>query len=491
MHNRFADLYLPDQFQMVGHEVINMLAAYLESSVSQQRDVLTFMPAAEAILNWAEPLPVEGAEINALLEQIRTHVLESSLHVHHPRNLGHQVAPPLPLAALADLVSALSNQAMAVYETGPSATLIERQVIAWLSELLGWNGGGVLTSGGALANLTALLAARQVMSVSNVWKEGLGTPRLQILTSEFAHYSVSRAAGIMGLGTDAVIPVATDVRGALCPQALRAAYVSCLESGAKPFVVVGTAGCTPTGSIDRWRRLRSLPGTWALVSCRRGPRCFRPADNLSPSGACRIELADSVSWDGHKLLYVPATVSAVLFRDPAHADAAFSQEASYLFHDADEAVESFNTSARTLECTKRMMGLKLWLVFKVYGSRQMGAIVEHVYAMARRFAGLLEEAPDFELLMPPQTNIVCFRYRGGSASAPADRACEELSARQAAIRRALVEGGEFHLTQTDIHGQTWLRTTLMNPLTESSDLVALMEAIRRLADSVYPGTVAR
>ncbi len=469
-----------------------MLAAYLESSVSQQRDVLTFMPAAEAILNWAEPLPVEGAEINALLEQIRTHVLESSLHVHHPRNLGHQVAPPLPLAALADLVSALSNQAMAVYETGPSATLIERQVIAWLSELLGWNGGGVLTSGGALANLTALLAARQVMSVSNVWKEGLGTPRLQILTSEFAHYSVSRAAGIMGLGTDAVIPVATDVRGALCPQALRAAYVSCLESGARPFVVVGTAGCTPTGSIDPLAKIAEFcreHGLWFHVDGVHGASALlTPSHRAALAG---IELADSVSWDGHKLLYVPATVSAVLFRDPAHADAAFSQEASYLFHDADEAVESFNTSARTLECTKRMMGLKLWLVFKVYGSRQMGAIVEHVYAMARRFADLLEEASDFELLMPPQTNIVCFRYRGGSANAPVDRACEKLSARQTAIRRALVEGGGVHLTQTDVHGQTWLRTTLMNPLTESSDLVALMSAIRQLDDSGDYSTSAR
>lgn len=492
MRNPFVNLYSPDQFQMVGHEVVDMLAGYLEGAVNRRRDVLTFTPSTEAVLDWMDPLPVEGGEIGDLLTQISVRVLESSLHVHHPRNLGHQVAPPLPLAALADLVSALTNQAMAVYETGPSATLIERQVIAWLCELLGWNGGGgVLTSGGALANLTALLAARQVMSETNVWKDGVGTRRLRILASEFAHYSVSRAAGIMGLGTDAVVPVATDARGSMCPQALRAAYASCLESGTMPFVVVGTAGCTPTGSIDPLAEIAEFcqaQGLWFHVDGVHGASALLTSSHRAALAG--IELADSVSWDGHKLLYVPATVSAVLFRNPAHADAAFSQEASYLFHDTDEAVESFNTSARTLECTKRMMGLKLWLVFKAYGSRQMGAVVEHVYATARRFAGLLEEAADFELLMPPQTNIVCFRYRGGSARANADRACE-LSTWQAAIRRALVEGGGFHLTQTDIHGQTWLRTTLMNPLTESSDLMALMSAIRQLDDSGDCSTGAR
>jgi L-2,4-diaminobutyrate decarboxylase len=176
-----------------------------------------------------------------------------------------------------------------------------------------------------------------------------------------------------------------------------------------------------------------------------------------------IALADSVVWDGHKLLYMPATVSAVLFREPQNSYAAFAQEASYLFQGDSEESESYNTSYRTLECTKRMMGLKLWAAFSLYGVEKLGGLVDQVFATASLLAQKLEAAPDFELLMQPQTNIVCFRY--GSDD-------------QAEIRNKLVESGAFHLTQVKLGNQLWLRTTIMSPLTSASDLDALLEKVR-------------
>ncbi len=120
-----------------------------------------------------------------------------------------------------------------------------------------------------------------------------------------------------------------------------------------------------------------------------------------------------------------------------------------------------------------MMGLKLWAAFSLYGAERLGQLVDTVFASARLFAEKLAEEADFALLMPPQTNILCFRYVAGTLPA------EELNARQAGIRQGIVQNGEFHLTQVELHGKLWLRTTLMNPLTEAHDMDALITSIRK------------
>lgn len=463
-------MFSPENFRSAGHALIDILAEYLSGNLQGNGAVLDWEAPAAAMQHWQKALPLQGGMTPAqLLQAIERDILSASLHIHHPRNLGHQVATPLPMAALCDLVAALTNQAMAIYETGPSATLLERQVIRWLGELIGWQDiEGVLTSGGAQANLTALLAARQVKAGWDVWQQGVrdGKP-LRILTSEHAHYSVSRAAGIMGLGTDAVVKVAADPDGRMNVLALQSAWEACRKEDAQPFAVVATAGCTPTGSIDPLREISEFcraHDLWLHVDGAHGASALL-SEALRPQ-LDGIALADSIVWDGHKLLYMPATVSAVLFRNPRHSYAAFAQEASYLFQGNSDSEEAYNTSYRTLECTKRMMGLKLWAAFCLYGVQQLGGLVEHVFAAAGRLADKLAAAEDFELLMPPQTNIVCFRPHHGDP---------------ASIRRNLVESGAFHLTQVQLHGRIWLRTTIMNPFTTDEDFDALLAAIRKAA----------
>lgn len=464
------DLFDPAQFRHSGHALIDLLADHLEANLQGRGKVLDWQAPAEAENIWRQPIPeLPALSPEGFLQALQNGILPAGLAVHHPRNLGHQVAMPLPMAALCDLVAALTNQAMAVYETGPAATLIERQVIRWLAELLGWqHAEGLLTSGGAQANLTALLAARQVKAGHDVWKHGVapGKP-LKILASEHAHYSVSRAAGIMGLGTEAVITVPADPQGRMRVEALQAKHRLALQENALVFAVAATAGNTPTGSIDPldaigaycnnhdlWLHVDGAHGASALLSSSHG-------------GKLRgIELADSVVWDGHKLLYMPATVSAVLFKNPQHSFAAFAQEASYLFQGVNAAEEIYNTSYRTLECTKRMMGLKLWAAFSLYGRQGLAQLVDKVFATARLLADKLQAAPGFELLMPPQTNIVCFRFGSGD---------------QSVLRKVLVESGAFHLTQVNMHGQVWLRATAMNPFTTAQDLDVLLERLKEAA----------
>ena len=477
---RIRTMFDGTELRGAGHVIVDLLADYLDRNLQGQGNVLDWQAPQEAIARWQQPIPKQPSLTpKGFIAALRDDILVSTLHIHHPRNMGHQVAPPLPVAALCDLVAALTNQAMAVYETGPSATLIERQVIQWLGELIGWQGTeGVLTSGGAQANLTALLAARQVQSRKrghDTWRQGVDAgQRLCILASEHAHYSVSRAAGIMGLGTDAVIKVATDAQGRIDLQALENAYAGCFSRRQRPFAVAANAACTPTGSIDPLQAIGEFcraHDLWFHVDGAHGASALLSARHRQALQG--IALADSVVWDGHKLLYMPATVSAVLFRESQHSYAAFAQEASYLFQGDSAADEHYNTSYRTLECTKRMMGLKLWAAFSLYGAERLGQLVDTVFAGARTFAELLNKQPDFALLMPPQTNILCFRHLVEGLSA------EALDAHQAEVRQRIVHHGDFHLTQVELHGVLWLRTTVMNPLTQASDYDALIASVRR------------
>lgn len=468
-----------EQFRTQGHVLIDILAEYLHGNLSGNGKVLNWQTPAAAWHAFKRPLPKQACySADQWLAAIRDQILPANLQIHHPHSMGHQVAPPLPMAALADLVASLTNQAMAVYETGPSATLLEKQVITWLGELIGWNkSDGVLTSGGAQANLTALLAARQIMCAKHgldVWKHGLSQSKpLCILTSEHAHYSVSRAAGMMGMGTDAVIMVATDQDGRMRMDALAIKYQEALARGELPFAVVAMAGCTPTGSIDPlaaigrfceqhqiWMHVDGVHGASALLSKTHKPKLTG------------IELADSVAWDGHKLMYMPAMISAVIYHNPEHSYAAFNQEASYLFQGHHQQDEAYNLSYRTLECTKRMMALKLWSAFMLYGTDGMGQLVDQVFASAQRLAEMLRTSEAFELLMMPETNIVCFRHI-------ASRLDIGINQHQSSLRNHMMQQGFFHLTQVKFHDEIWLRVTIMNPMTDQkcfTDFIAAFNA---------------
>jgi L-2,4-diaminobutyrate decarboxylase len=481
-----TDMFDAENFRTSGHALIDLLADHLQRQLSGVDPVINWKNPELEDQHWQQPLPYQ-AVLNAddLINKLQSNILSDNLAIHHPRNMGHQVATPLPMAALCDLVAALTNQAMAVYETGPSATMIERQVIRWLSELIGWKPtdtnhiNGILTSGGAQANLTALLAARQHSAKSNVWKNGIADYKpLKILVSEHSHYSISRAAGIMGLGTDAMIKVATDIEGRMDVAKLQHLHQQSLSKGEHIIAVVATAGCTPTGSIDPLLEIGTYcnaESLWLHVDGAHGASALLSEQHRHQLDG--IALADSVVWDGHKLLYMPATISAVLFKNPANSFAAFAQDASYLFQGDNHEAEEFNTSYRTLECTKRMMGLKLWAAFSLYGIEGMALLVDEAFAKARLLADKIQADQAFELLMQPQTNIVCFRYRNNELNT------ENLDLLQASIRKTLIESGAFHLTQVTLHDRTWLRTTLMNPMTQASDLEALLLTIKQAPSS--------
>jgi L-2,4-diaminobutyrate decarboxylase len=406
-------------------------------------------------------------------------LIEQGIHLQHPGYIGHQVGAPVPAASLAELVTGVFNQSMAVYEMSPSATHIEHQTARWLCELIGWDreADGVFTSGGSLGNLTALLVARNHATGGAAWEQGVRSgPPLALIVSEYAHYSVARSAGILGLGQENVLRVPVDGQYRMDMAALAECVRVAEMQGRKVVAVVASAGTTATGSFDPLREIGEFcraKKVWFHVDGAHGASVL-----LSPKYkelAAGIELADSVVWDAHKMLFMPGLATALLFRQGSHGYEAFTQEASYLF--GRHAFPEHDLGLRTVECTRPMLAWKLWLAFQLYGAGGLGELVTQKIDLAREFAARIKSQPDFELLTEPACNILCFRHIPRGAKREALEA-NRLNAHQAKVRERVLASGRFFLVQTRIGEALYLRCALMNANTTGQDLARLLELIR-------------
>lgn len=457
--------YDPERFRADGHRLIDALADQLAAWHAREGAVLPYVEPARARDAWAAESLAAGHDPVADLARIA----RASTALAHPRCLAHQVPPPLPIGVLAETVSALLNNGMAVYEMGPAAVPIELAVVGWMARTLGLapGAGGVLTSGGSVGNLTALLAMRQARAGFDAWQAGArGGPQLAVVTSHEAHYSLARTLRIMGWGEAGAIAAPADAHHRLRADAVAHA-LDTAPAGTRVIGIVAAAGSTATGAFDPLDELADLAaarGLWLHVDAAHGGGMA-----LSATGRAKlagIARADSVVWDAHKLLMLPGLVTGVLFRDERHAYEAFAQQASYLFAQAASRADTWwDLGQRTLECTKRMMAIELWVALRSLGERWFGDNIDRLCALTRLLAAKLEAAPDFELVLPPETNIVCYRMRGVD---------------NRALRERVVRDGRFYIVGTQLPGGYALRSTIMNPLTEEADLDALLDHLRAL-----------
>jgi L-2,4-diaminobutyrate decarboxylase len=480
-----TDPYDPELFRRHGHQVVDALAAYLHSALAGELPVLAYRAPLEFIQEYQDSLPLDSAsDSEAELTSSLARIVRQSIHLHHPGYMGHQLPPVLPLAALADLISSLLNNSVAVYEMAQAGTQIERQVIRWLCASVGWpqDCDGVLTSGGSLGNLTALLAARNHATQGSAWRQGLHAgPPLALLVSDQAHYSLARAAGVLGLGEESVVVIPTDSCYRADVSALAELYRRSVQEGKRVIAIVGSAGTTATGSFDPLRSMGEFcreKGVWFHIDGAHGASALFSEKYRGLTEG--IELATSLVWDVHKMLFAPSLITAVLFRRREDGYAAFSQQANYLFGRRPEEAD-FDIALRTLECTKRTLGIKLWLALRLHGAKVIGEMVTKTFDLAREFAALLKAQPDFELATEPASNILCFRHVPKALAGLAN-AAEKLDAHQVQLRKKVVASGKYFLVQTVLRNRVYLRTTLMNPRTGIRDLEGLVQTIREAQD---------
>ncbi len=431
--------------------------------------VSTGLLAEDLARRFAEPLPRSGQTMADVLARLASDVLADSNRLCHPRSMGHQVSAPLPAAVWTDLVTSALNQSGAVWEMSPVGTVIETQVLRWMCTLAGFGpeSGGAFAAGGTEATFAGLLAARHA-SLPDVWRRGVGADAPIVLCGEHSHYSVARAVGELGVGTDHLDLVPSrgfhmDV-GELTARLDRAR-----RDGRRVMAVVATAGTTATGSfddIDQIGRVCEERDIWLHVDGAHGASAL-----LSPRERHRlagVDRARSLAWDPHKMMLMPLTASMVLVRRESDLEAAFSQKAPYLFH-AGAGTRNWDQGLRAVQCSRRVDALKVWVALQRYGADALGAIYEHLCDNARTLHALVAADPRFEALHAPESNILCFRYRGGRAMD--DEALDALNLR---LREAYNREGAGWITTTVLGGRRVLRATLMNPRTKAADLEALL-----------------
>ncbi len=458
----------PGSFRSLGHRVVDLLADHMAAAARREGPVLPPFTPMQSMDRWPADFPARGGEDPiALLAR----VVSDSNHLHHPCYVGHQVTSPLPWSALLDFAGAFLNNGSAVYEMGPVSTAMERSVVRWFAGRIGFDpllADGVLTHGGSAGNLTALLAARQHAASCDVWEEGV-TPAgaLCLIASDQTHYSVRRSAQIMGLGGRSVVSVPTDTRYRMRLDALAASLRNAKAEGCTVVAVVASAGSTATGAIDPLDAIAELCaeyGVWLHVDGAHGGGAV-VSDRLR-TALRGIERADSVVIDAHKMLLAPALATLVVFQNGRRSFETFSQQAVYIFGGQDPTETWYDLAQRTLECTKRMLGLQVYASLKVLGTSFFAAYVERMYDLGRAFGELVAQRPHWELATVPEGNIVCFRY-----APPHFANANEF---QAHVREAIVREGSYYLVKTSLRGKTYLRCTLINPRTELSDLEALL-----------------
>lgn len=461
--------YNPEEFRKEGHKLIDQLANYLRECQGQSdMPVLPWKSPTNQYEDWKTYLNEEGT-----IAEFYQKFLDQSIHLHHPKFIGHQVAPPMPIAVLTDLMATFSNNAMAIYEMGPSSTSIERIVIEWLLNFLGWdeNANGLLTSGGSLGNLTGLLAARQATKEYDVWESGVSRD-LAVMVSSESHYCVDRSIKIMGLGEKGVIKLPVDKKLRIDIDSLPKTLSNATNEGKKIMALVGNACSTSTGVYDLndemadfclenriWFHIDGAHGGAAIISDKY---------KYLTKG---IERADSIVIDFHKMMLTPALTTAVLFKNGNTSYEAFAQKASYLLNKKGE-INWYDGAGRTIECSKKPMGLKVYLMIKSYGKELFEAYIDRTYDLSREFATLIQHTPDLELATQPDSNIVCFRLLANGYDE------KELNTLNETIREKIKVDGEFYIVQTVVNGNIYLRLTIMNPFTTIEILKDLLKKVK-------------
>jgi L-2,4-diaminobutyrate decarboxylase len=500
---RIAAAYDPAALQAAGTQLMSVLAEHFHKVESRDAKVL----------NWNEPL-AQVQEARRQMDNVRTHIplppregsgegslsvsiasrvaeltresLSRGQNLHHPHYVGHQVPAPIPLAGLFDLVGTITNQCMAIYEMGPWATAVEHAVVGAVGERLGFPAGqfaGLVTSGGSVANLTGLLTARNV-TLGDAWSVGLAgrSPAPVLVAQADAHYSVTRSAGILGLGTNQIVLAALDKRRRMEPNRLDDTLKGRRAKGV-PVIAVSAAACaTPIGAFDPLADIADVCArheVWLHVDAAHGGAlAFSPRHRHLLAG---IERADSVICDAHKMMFMPALCAMLFYKNREHRIAAFHQDAPYLFDPTCPELREYDSGIVNLECTKRAAAFGLWGIWSLLGPQIFADMVDVTIDLAQKFHAMLEVADDFEPLHVPQCNIVAFRF---VPRALRDGPVEKLDAFQLQLRRAVIESGEFYFVQSRIDGRPVLRTTMMNPLTTEDDLRGLLECLRRTAPTL-------
>jgi len=482
----------PDEIRRWGNAAIEVMANYL-GSIREQR-VYPSTTAREIRAKLERELPDEGVDFERLVESFRDTVVTMSRHNGHPRMFGYVQAPGTAIGALADLLASTLNANLTAWRSAPAAVEVERLTIDWIKQILSFDeqAAGLFVSGGSMANMAALAAARRAKAPEDLMNKGAGSivKPMRVYVSEETHHSIEKGAALLGIGRDNVRKVRVDSRYKLDINDLIAKIAEDVETGHLPFCVVANAGTVMTGAFDPLAEVSTVAkrfNLWMHVDA-----CYGGFAALAQSARPLfdgITQADSVALDPHKWLYLPVDCGCLLYRDAQKARATFAHDADYTRVIAQNADEAFAFWDYGPELSRRFRALKVWMMLKGVGVRALGEAIEKDLACARHLERLVKASEDFEMLAPVELSIFCFRYvpqRFKDALSGADDSTrrsidEELDALNERLLIELQRDGSSYLSNARLGGRFSLRGCVMNYRTTPRDMEILLDDLRRVA----------
>jgi glutamate/tyrosine decarboxylase-like PLP-dependent enzyme len=473
-------------FRSLGYQLVDQLA---ESLAAIPRGPITRAEAPSAIraaLDLDGPLPEDGTDPGPLLEKTARLLFDHSLFNGHPRFFGYITASPAPIGILGDLLASAVNPNVGSFALSPAATEIEAQTVRWIAELIGYASGcgGLLVSGGNMANFVCFLAARAAKAGWDVREHGLSDGqgrRLRVYASAETHTWIQKAADLSGLGVTSIRWIPTDSKLRMDVEALRRQLEHDRADGDLPLVVVGTAGSVSTGAVDPLPDLAALCreyGLWFHVDGAYGG--FAAAVPDAPDALRGLRDADSIAVDPHKWLYAPLEAGCALVRNPEALRAAFSYHPPY-YHFDERAINYVDYGPQN---SRGFRALKVWLALRHVGAAGYRQMIADDIRLSRTMAAAISRHPELELITQ-ELSITTFRYVPRDIDGlPEDERERQLDAINRALLDRLQRGGEVFVSNAVIGDRYALRACIVNFHTEVADVEALPGVVVRIGRDI-------
>lgn len=476
----------PEAFQAIGYRVIDAITDYLRTV----RDVPVFQGRTpeEVARVFEEPLPEHGQDPDRILDAWTEKILPNATHNTSPRYFGFVMGSGTPMGIFAEALAASVNMNTGGWKPAPSATEVERRTLAWIAELIGYDPacGGILVSGGTMANVTALHTALRNTAPYDTTPRGLQdearTGRFRVYASDHeGHVSLVRAVDLMNLGREALRRVPSRDDLTMDVGELRRMLDEDRARGNLPFCVVAQVGSINVGALDPLDAIADVCAEYGLWFHADGAceavGAMLPEKRPLYAGLAR---ADSVTLDPHKWLYVPYECGCVLFRDPETQRRAFTMQASYLRGILPDGYQGHDFYELGPQMSRGFRALKLWMTLKHYGAEGYRKLLRQNVCCAEHLDALVRADPDFEALHEPVINLYCFRFVPARLRAGAEAHAAYLDHLNQALTDAIRAGGLAFVMTSQLRGRTVLRLSICSHRTTLKDIDRVFEELRRL-----------
>jgi glutamate/tyrosine decarboxylase-like PLP-dependent enzyme len=462
----------PDEFRAAGHRLVDQIAEYYSSLPGRPVTAGESPAQVRAILGNAL-LPQDPEDNNGIIEDAWRLLVQHSLHNGHPRFAGYVTSSAAPIGALADFMSAAVNPNVGAWILGPIGAEIEAQSIRWIAEFLGYptDCGGILVSGGNMANFIGFLAAR-THACRAMRTDGTAGAKLVAYATRETHTWVQKAADLFGLGTNALRWIATDSRQRMDPAALAAQLEMDRANGGEPFLIVASAGTVSTGAVDPIRALADVARRehlWLHIDGAYGAPAAALPD--ADPDLRSLHLADSLAVDPHKWFYAPLEAGCALVRKAQHLPDTFDYSPEYYRFDADAKDTPINYYQHGPQNSRGLRALKVWMGLRVTGRQGLVQTIAEDVALARQLFDEVKKHADLEALTT-SLSITTFRY-----SPPGAADLNDLNLR---LLDRIQKSGELFLSNAVIDGRFALRACIVNFRTQPADIQAIPEIVLRL-----------